>query len=280
MSSLQIPIGNFAIKTVLTVEETETIGYAISKMVKNRYRRFPVINEGGKITGMLTSTDIMKGLYDTGSLEIVKSPVTELMTKSVTTLNVNEPVSEAISLMYNTGISGIPILQSGDLVGMITEKDFLLYDDLWFSIPDGMITDEEGVGTSIVEDELLNEDYTLWTAMDKMAQVGQRQLLIKNTEKHEYTGVLTMMRLLDFAFSKLIQHDSNISVLHSTSIAEMPRYPIFQRSLPILVNSVRLWMNARGTEAVICFSHGRPIKLITEKHLIGYLFYELQKTST
>ena len=264
----------------MTVQETETIGYAISEMIKHRYRRFPVVDDSNHLTGMLTSTDILKGLYDTGSLEIIKSSVADLMTKSISTLQVNTPISEAISLMYNTGISGVPVLQRDEIVGMLTEKDFLLYDDLWFSIPDGMISHEEGIGTIIDDNNVLNEDFSLWTSMDRMAAVSQRQLLIKNTEKHEYTGILTTMRTLEFIFSKLIQKDSGISLLHTTSVADLPNYPIFQRSLPILVNSVRLWMNARGTEAVVCFSHGKPVKIITEKHLVGYLFYELQKNPT
>jgi CBS domain-containing protein len=271
MSIADNAVGNYTVKNVLTLRNTETIGYAVDQMIKNRFRRFPVLDEGDKLVGILTATDIVRKLYEKGSVEIFKEKIKSVITKEVTSLPASDTLSSAIKLMYDTGISGLPIMQGEDMIGLFTEKDIIMLDDLWFSVPDGMITQDEGIGRPIDQDHVITKDFTLWQAMDKMIQLSQRQILIQNREGTQLTGLLTILRLLEFIFSQLIIEDGELSLLHTTSVGDLPNFPILQKSTPVLVNSVRLWMNARGIEAVPLFHMGKPIRLVTEKDLVSFI---------
>ncbi|MFV2014386.1 MAG: CBS domain-containing protein [Candidatus Heimdallarchaeota archaeon] len=271
MSIADNAVGNYTVKNVLTLKITETIGYAVDQMIKHRFRRFPTLDENDNLKGIITASDVVRALYQKGTVEIFKDTIDTVATINATTLAASDTISSAINLMYNTGISGIPIMQSGNMIGLFTEKDIIMLDDLWFSIPDGMITHDEGIGRPIDQDHVITKDFTLWQAIDKMMQLSQRQILIQNPEGTRLTGLLTVLRLLEFIFSQLILERGELSLLHTTSVGDLPNFPILQKSTPVLVNSVRLWMNARGIEAVPLFHMGKPIKLVTEKDLVSFI---------
>lgn len=275
MSFANNAVGNFAVKDVLTLNSTETIGYAVDQMIKHRFRRFPVLDKEENLIGIITATDVVRELYQKGTVDIFKEKLETIITKNPSHLVASDTIQSAIKLMYDTGISGLPIIQSGSMIGLFTEKDIIMLDDLWFSLPDGMITHDEGIGRIIDVDHMINEDFTLWQAMDKMIQLGQRQILIQNRKGTQLLGLLTVLRLLEFIFSQLIIDDGEISILHSTSVGDLPSFPVLQKSTPVLVNSVRLWMNARGIEAVPLFHMGKPVKLVTEKDLVAFIVNQL-----
>ncbi|OLS28230.1 MAG: Inosine-5'-monophosphate dehydrogenase [Candidatus Heimdallarchaeota archaeon LC_2] len=275
MSIANNAIGNFTVKEVLTLNSTETIGYAVDQMIKHRFRRFPVLDKEKNLFGIITATDVVRELYNKGTVDIFKEKLETIITKDPSTLVASDTIQSAIKLMYESGISGLPIMQSNNMIGLFTEKDIIMLDDLWFSLPDGMITHDEGIGRVIDSDHMITEDFTLWQAIDKMIQLGQRQILIQNREGTQLLGLLTVLRLLEFIFSQLIIDDREISILHNTSVGELPNFPVLQKSTPVLVNSVRLWMNARGIEAVPLFHMGKPVKLVTEKDLVAFIVNQL-----
>lgn len=49
--------------------------------------------------------------------------VTEIMTTNVLTVAPGTPLSEVARLMVDEGVSGLPVVDDGELVGMITEVD-------------------------------------------------------------------------------------------------------------------------------------------------------------
>ncbi|MCE7733665.1 MAG: CBS domain-containing protein [Candidatus Heimdallarchaeota archaeon] len=271
MSIADDAVGNYTVKNVLTLKSSETIGYAVDQMIKHRFRRFPILDENDNLKGIITASDVVRALYQKGTVDIFKDTIDTVATLKPMTLAASDTIGSAIKLMYDTGISGIPILQSGDMIGLFTEKDIIMLDDLWFSIPDGMITQDEGIGRPIDQDHVITKDFTLWQAIDKMMQLSQRQILIQNPEGTQLIGLLTVLRLLEFIFSQLILEQGELSLLHTTSVGDLPNFPVLQKSTPVLVNSVRLWMNARGIEAVPLFHLGKPIKLVTEKDLVSFI---------
>lgn len=271
MSIADDAVGNYTVKNVLTLKNSETIGYAVDQMIKHRFRRFPILDENDNLKGIITASDVIRALYQKGTVDIFKDTIDTIATSEPMTLAASDTISSAINLMYDTGISGLPIMQSGDMIGLFTEKDIIMLDDLWFSIPDGMITHGEGIGRPIDKDHVITKDFTLWQAIDKMMQLSQRQILIQNPEGTQLIGLLTVLRLLEFIFSQLILEQGELSLLHTTSVGDLPNFPILQKSTPVLVNSVRLWMNARGIEAVPLFYLGKPIKLVTEKDLVAFI---------
>lgn len=68
--------------------------------------------------------------------------VKEIMTKDPITIDMNAPVRDAAGVMKKNHIGGLPVVDGGKLVGMVTDSDILalletgrISDDLWLPSP-------------------------------------------------------------------------------------------------------------------------------------------------
>ncbi len=59
-------ISNTMTKNVLTIQENEDIEEAAEIMSKNKIKRLPVVNEDGKLTGIITVTDLIAHAEELG----------------------------------------------------------------------------------------------------------------------------------------------------------------------------------------------------------------------
>ena len=118
-------------KDPLTVTPTETIGQADEVMYTNNIRQLPVV-QGEELLGIVTDRDIRSFL--SGSL--LESPeireksfnakVSEIMTTEPITLSPDDDLQEALELMINEKIGGIPVVDETEgLVGIVTYVDAL-----------------------------------------------------------------------------------------------------------------------------------------------------------
>jgi acetoin utilization protein AcuB len=118
-------------KDPLTVTPNETIGQADELMYTNNIRQLPVV-QGEELLGIVTDRDIRSFL--SGSL--LESPeireksfnakVSEIMTTEPITLSPDDDLQEAVELMINEKIGGIPVVDEAEgLVGIVTYVDAL-----------------------------------------------------------------------------------------------------------------------------------------------------------
>jgi CBS domain-containing protein len=118
-------------KDPLTVTPNETIGQADELMYTNNIRQLPVA-QGEELLGIVTDRDIRSFL--SGSL--LESPeireksfnakVSEIMTTEPITLSPDDDLQEAVNLMINEKIGGIPVVDEAEgLVGIVTYVDAL-----------------------------------------------------------------------------------------------------------------------------------------------------------
>ena len=278
MSVLDEPISKFATKEVTSIAQTESIGYAIKTMVKHRFRRLLVHDSAGSLIGMVTGTDILGRIHKDGSFTVLNDNVEEIMSKTLISVPHTETLRNTVQIMFDSGISGIPLVKGSKPVGIFTEKDVILLNQLWSSEIDTLITSEDSIGRSIDEKHVLTNNHSIWQATDKFIQLSQRQILVKRANTQEFIGIITITKVLEALASKLLlieSEDTNINILHTTTIDHIELYPVLQRGLPILVSSIRIWLNSRGIEATPLYSMGKPLKLVTEKDLFGYLISRL-----
>jgi acetoin utilization protein AcuB len=71
----------------------------------NHFRRLPVVDESGQVVGIVTNSD----------LELTP----------VITVSPDYPLEEAAQLMLKHKIGGLPVVEGGQLVGIITRDDIL-----------------------------------------------------------------------------------------------------------------------------------------------------------
>jgi acetoin utilization protein AcuB len=103
----------------VTVAPKALLSTAREKMTAGKFRRVPVVQEG-ILVGMLTDRDLRQYV---GVEE--RTPVEAAMTETPLTVAPTLTVEEATQLMLKHQISGLPVLESGQLVGIITTSDIL-----------------------------------------------------------------------------------------------------------------------------------------------------------
>ena len=81
----------------------------------------PVIDEEGRIAGIITLRDIMKGR----KAAQMKSPVRAYMSKKLITATPDATVREIDDLMFQNNIGHLPIVVDNKIVGIVTRTDFL-----------------------------------------------------------------------------------------------------------------------------------------------------------
>ena len=120
-------------KSPVTVKPDDGINDAIWKMERGRFRHLPVVDEAGKLIGMLTDRDVRSIRPSLAFVEKEEANV-QLWSTSVQQAAVFEPVKvtpettvkEAAELMLRWQVGGLPVVGEKDkLVGIITYTDLL-----------------------------------------------------------------------------------------------------------------------------------------------------------
>lgn len=124
----------------ITVTPDDDVADAYDLMLRNDVRRLPVVDDDGDLVGIITRSDIQQLIprraYDgdryEAELSLIGTPVSEVMTWDPVTASPDETVLDAAERMLEFQVSGIPIVNGDELVGIITESDiFRLFVESW-----------------------------------------------------------------------------------------------------------------------------------------------------
>jgi acetoin utilization protein AcuB len=115
----------------ITVPPDMPIAEALALMRQKRVHRFPVLDNKGKMVGIVSHSDLLYAAPSSATslnmwevtylLNQIK--VAEVMARQVITVDVDCPIEEAARLMRQNAIGGLPVLRDGKLAGIITESD-------------------------------------------------------------------------------------------------------------------------------------------------------------
>jgi acetoin utilization protein AcuB len=115
-----------------TLRPTDSLNVANALMKEKRIRRIPIVNEVGKLVGIVTDRDLKEvspskaSTLDVWELHYVldKLKVEDIMTKKPFTVMPDTPIERAALLMLEKRVEGLPVLDAtGRLVGILTEGD-------------------------------------------------------------------------------------------------------------------------------------------------------------
>ncbi len=109
-------------KKVIVLKPEYTLKEAAKVLYSEGIRGAPVVDDSGKVIGILTTADIMKALFE----DKIDSTVNDYMRRSVITISVNDDIIDAINkmLIYNVGRL-IVLDDNGRLIGIMTRTDIL-----------------------------------------------------------------------------------------------------------------------------------------------------------
>ncbi|MDR0469674.1 MAG: CBS domain-containing protein [Peptococcaceae bacterium] len=103
---------------------------AIEILEENHFRRLPVMDQDGKLVGIVTDKELQKAMPSQAtSLSahelnyiLMKTKVGDILPKrKLVTIDADELLEEAAVLLRNHKIGAIPVIKNGNLVGIITE---------------------------------------------------------------------------------------------------------------------------------------------------------------
>ncbi len=115
----------------LTVKPDAKVDTALKRMREEKVRRFPVVDDDGKLVGIVSDKDLLYAAPSPAtSLSIYEMhylysriTVEKVMTRKVITVDENAPLEEAARIMVDNKVGGLPVMRDAKLVGLITETD-------------------------------------------------------------------------------------------------------------------------------------------------------------
>jgi CBS domain-containing protein len=129
-----------ATRDVVVAHQTTTIIQAVEIMTREGFRRLPIVDAGThRLRGIVTGSDIidLMGGGDKYNLVQVKhggnflaainEELHEIMTEHPVTMPVTGSIADAVDIIVNRRIGGIPITDNnGELKGIVTERDVMM----------------------------------------------------------------------------------------------------------------------------------------------------------
>lgn len=106
----------------ITIAENASITEALELMKVNSIRHLPVVSTDNLLCGFVTLADLKQGLIPS---MVGYVSLADLMIRHPITVGPGDDIEIAAQLIYKHKISGMPVVQSNRLVGIITEPDIL-----------------------------------------------------------------------------------------------------------------------------------------------------------
>jgi predicted transcriptional regulator len=106
----------------------QSIDEVMRAFIKHRISGGPVVDESGKLVGVISEADCMKEISDSRyfNLPILDKSVAHFMTKEVDTIDANTNVFDAASLFSKSSRRRYPVMENNCLVGQVSRKDIVI----------------------------------------------------------------------------------------------------------------------------------------------------------
>jgi len=109
---------------VITIEADAKVAEAIARLVQNNIGSLPVVNDDGRMIGILSERDVLRGLHNCGE-RFQRMRVGEVMTPAPVTCNLEDDVDDVMGHMSERRIAKVPVLDGTQLVGIVSVGDVI-----------------------------------------------------------------------------------------------------------------------------------------------------------
>ena len=107
-------------RPAVTVRQDADFQKALALMQEKKLRRLPVVDDDSQLVGIIVERDLL-----VAAMRYLQSRVEvgDLMTRNVVTIGPDADLNEVARTMLERKIGGLPVVEHGRLVGIITESD-------------------------------------------------------------------------------------------------------------------------------------------------------------
>ena len=126
--------------SVYSVLEWQSIGKVVEELGSTGTGALIVLDRAGEIRGIVSERDIVRALR-TRSAGLMEIPVSEVMTRNVTTVGPEESVAQAMAMMTKLRHRHLPVLDHGRLVGVVSIGDLVKHRVVEIEMENGVLRD-------------------------------------------------------------------------------------------------------------------------------------------
>lgn len=121
---LHMRIDQFMETDLITVRKNDIIDLVAEIMDWKRVRYLPVEEQSGRLVGLVTSRRILR-YYAHEKINETPVAVEDIMIKDPVTVSPDQTIQDALRLMKENNIGGLPVAKEGELIGFVTEIQLL-----------------------------------------------------------------------------------------------------------------------------------------------------------
>ena len=114
--------GSIMTTDLVTVRPDASIEEAIQVLLNQSISGLPVIDDDGRLVGVITEFALLAVTYDK---RVKNHTVSQHMTRDVICVDINDPVSRIADLCIVHRVRRVPVMQDGRLIGVIARRDVL-----------------------------------------------------------------------------------------------------------------------------------------------------------
>lgn len=119
-----VTIGEIMSKPVESVAANAPVRQVVEKRFATGHQGYPVVDEQGRLAGIITSTDMRRKVKEAD----LDRPVSDFMTKDPATVTPSTTAHEALTEMVSLDVGHLPVVDENDpkkLVGFLTRTDLI-----------------------------------------------------------------------------------------------------------------------------------------------------------
>ncbi len=264
---------SLAKRPVATMAPTTPIYDAIKMMVKEGFRRMPVAEPANKrLLGIFTATDIVDFLgggakfqlvqrkYDGNFFKAINEPIRSIMTQDVVYVYTTSTISQALEIMKNHNIGGLPVVDTDKRVqAILTERDIVSF----FA---GILSGVKVVNVMSLKLVTAAPSMSIYEAERTMVEKGFRRLPIIVDGK--VIGMVTARTILQFFGSgEVFKHlrSGTMAQVLQTSILEAATKDVYITSPDADVGEAAEIMRQKNVGSVLVSKDDKLVGIVTER---------------
>ena len=123
------PLSSIMTRDVITAQQNDSLAVARNIFLRNKVHHLPIVN-GSRLVGILTTYDLFKINGAQKGRDFEDITINEVMTKHVATLEPSDKIGSAAELFLENLFHAVPIVEEGELKGIVTSFDVIKYEFL------------------------------------------------------------------------------------------------------------------------------------------------------
>ena len=109
---------------IICIEPTADLAAAAKLLTTHRIGALVVLDAGGRLVGILSERDIVRTMGN-GGIAALQLPVAQVMTRNVSTCDVNDSISSVMDRMTKGKFRHMPVFDKDRLAGLVSIGDAL-----------------------------------------------------------------------------------------------------------------------------------------------------------